>query len=301
MSRLRAHLQLARASLALSPVADVLAGAATAQACGRTLDPTAITAAAIAGVGCFVFGMTANDVVDRAKDAVHSPHRPLPSGRVSLRAARLQASLAAVVALVAAALVSLPSLACVSAMLVGIGAYSVLPRHGGAFGVALLGAIRGLDLALGGIALGAATSTFVAAGGYALFIGAVAAFARMEDGDVAFAKSNVLRTTGAMALAAFATPLALDVLGAAPERRGVLIGLMVAFAGIAWWWNAAGPLLYTRRIDGGMLRRCVGVGLSGLFAFDAAVAFTSGAFAFGVAILIAFCVARALVRLLPPS
>lgn len=303
MSRVRAHLQLARASLATSPLADVLAGGATALAVGRALDVHALVAAVIAGTGCFVFGMTLNDVVDRAKDAVHSPHRPLPSGRVTLTAARVQLGIAAVVASCAAAAISAAALGCVGLMLLGIVAYSTLPGHGGACGVLLLGAIRGLDLALGAIALGAgiAPATVIAVVGYATFIAAIAAFARMEDGEVAFERSRVVRATAGIAFASLATPAALELAGAVPHRRWILLGLIVALAGLARWWHVAGPLLYTRRIEPAMLRRCVGVGLSGLYAYDAAVAFTCGAAGFGVTIVVAFFGARALVRALPPS
>lgn len=287
--------------MALSPLADVLAGASTAIAVGRVVDARAIGCAAVAGLGCFVFGMTTNDLVDRDKDAIHSPQRPIPSGRVTLRAARIQAATAALVALAAAACVSGAAMLCVAAMLTCIAAYDLLPAHGGVGGVALLALIRGLDLALGGIALGAAPVTFVAAAGYAVFIGAIAAFARMEDGEVPFARSIVVRTTGLIAAASFATPMALDILGAAPHRRWLLLGLFVAMAGLARWWHVAGPLVFARRVELGSIRRCVGIGLSGLFAFDAAVAFACGVPWFGGAILVAFVVARAWVRVSPPS
>lgn len=265
------------------------------------MDLRALGFAALAGTGCFVFGMTLNDVVDRTKDAIHSPQRPLPSGRVSVRAARVQAGVAAVLALGAAAFVSPAAALCVALMLACIVAYDVIPGHGGAFGVLLLAAVRGLDLALGGFALGASAPTYVAACGYALFIGAIAAFARMEDGEVAFDRSRVLRATGLLAMASFATPMALEVLGVAKHQRWLLLGLVVALAGVARWWSVAGPLVHARRVEPGSLRRCVGIGLSGLFAFDAAIAFTCGVPAFGIAIVVAFVLAQAFVRALPPS
>ncbi|MBK6940113.1 MAG: UbiA family prenyltransferase [Planctomycetes bacterium] len=285
----------------MSPLADVLAGGATAIAAGRPADSSALGFAALAGTGCFVFGMTLNDLVDRAKDTIHSPQRPLPSGRASVGAARAQAGIAAVLALGSAAFVSPAAAVCVATMLACIVAYDVIPGHGGAFGVLLLGAIRGLDLALGGFALGAGTPTYIAALGYALFIGAIAGFARMEDGEVAFDRSRVLRATGLLAFASFATPMTLELLGAAKDRRCLLLGLVLALAGIARWWSVAGPLVFGRRVDPSQLRRCVGIGLSGLFAFDAAIAFTCGVPAFGIGIVVAFALAQVFVRALPPS
>jgi len=79
---LRDLAELVRAPAALSVPGDIVAGAAAAGVLGpRTLG------LACSSVCLYWAGMAANDYADRELDAVERPERPIPSGRISPRAA----------------------------------------------------------------------------------------------------------------------------------------------------------------------------------------------------------------------
>lgn len=77
--------ELVRLPAVLSVPGDVLSGAALAGTLGQRPGRTA----ALMGSSCLLYlgGMALNDVADHEIDAVERPHRPIPSGRVSLRTA----------------------------------------------------------------------------------------------------------------------------------------------------------------------------------------------------------------------
>ncbi|MDK0524953.1 SCO3242 family prenyltransferase [Streptomyces sp. ML-6] len=80
---LAAYAELVRAPAALTVPGDVVAGALAA---GR---PNALrtTALAASSVTLYWAGMALNDWADRTQDATERPHRPIPSGRLTPRAA----------------------------------------------------------------------------------------------------------------------------------------------------------------------------------------------------------------------
>ena len=59
--------------------------------------------------GLYLGGMVLNDVFDAKLDAVERPERPIPSGRISLRAAAVFGSLLMLAGVLAAALAGTPS------------------------------------------------------------------------------------------------------------------------------------------------------------------------------------------------
>lgn len=77
--------ELVRLPAVLSVPGDVLSGAALA----GTLRTHPARTAALIGSSCLLYlgGMALNDVADHEVDAIERPHRPIPSGRVSLRTA----------------------------------------------------------------------------------------------------------------------------------------------------------------------------------------------------------------------
>jgi 4-hydroxybenzoate polyprenyltransferase len=80
--RLRTLIELVRAPAALSVPGDVVAGAGAAGVLGgRT------AGLACSSVCLYWAGMAANDWADRELDAVERPERPIPSGRITPRAA----------------------------------------------------------------------------------------------------------------------------------------------------------------------------------------------------------------------
>lgn len=85
MNRLLAYAQLLRLPNVFTVVADVLMAGLV---CGVLFsDPGRFALAAAASCLLYLAGMASNDVFDRAEDAKARPFRPIPSGRVSVRAA----------------------------------------------------------------------------------------------------------------------------------------------------------------------------------------------------------------------
>ncbi len=85
MTRLLAYAQLVRLPNVFTVVADALMAGLV---CGVLFaDPGRFALAAAASCLLYLAGMASNDVFDRAEDAKARPFRPIPSGRVSVRAA----------------------------------------------------------------------------------------------------------------------------------------------------------------------------------------------------------------------
>ena len=70
---------------------DALAGAAFFLPMGNELLPQALTAG-VSALFFYMFGVADNGIADAAEDARHSPERPIPSGALSLNAARFARS-----------------------------------------------------------------------------------------------------------------------------------------------------------------------------------------------------------------
>jgi 4-hydroxybenzoate polyprenyltransferase len=142
--RLTDLIQLVRAPAALSVPGDVVAGARAAGAIDRRT-------AALAGASICLYwaGMAANDWADRELDAVERPERPIPSGRVSARAAVAVAIglTAAGVAIVGKAAGS-RGLAVAVPLVASIWTYDLWAKNTPA-GPAVMASCRALDVLLG--------------------------------------------------------------------------------------------------------------------------------------------------------
>ncbi|WP_280854296.1 SCO3242 family prenyltransferase [Streptomyces sp. SAI-041] len=152
-TRLRDWAELLRVSALFTVPGDALAGAAAAG-----LRPNRGTACAVGASLClYEAGMALNDWADRDEDAVDRPHRPVPSGRISPRAALGAAGLLTAAGLTLAARAGRPALAVASALTATVWAYDLRLKHTPA-APATMAAARALDLLLG------ATATVSAAG-----------------------------------------------------------------------------------------------------------------------------------------
>ncbi|MFJ8667242.1 SCO3242 family prenyltransferase [Streptomyces sp. NPDC093600] len=141
--------ELLRVSALFTVPGDALAGAAAAG-----VRPNRTTLLAIGSSLClYEAGMALNDWADRAEDTIDRPHRPIPSGRISPRAA-----LAASAALTAAGLgladrAGRPALAVATGLAATVWSYDLHLKHTAA-GPAAMAAARALDLLLGATATG---------------------------------------------------------------------------------------------------------------------------------------------------
>jgi hypothetical protein len=87
-SRLLSLLQLTRMALVFTAISNGWAAMLLeSKATGHVWTWSYGLAMTIASVGLYTFGMALNDVIDRRRDAQIAPTRPLPSGRISVRAA----------------------------------------------------------------------------------------------------------------------------------------------------------------------------------------------------------------------
>lgn len=141
----------------------------------------------LASAGLYLSGMVLNDVCDATLDARERPERPIPSGRISLRAALLLGCLLMAGGLAAAALVGSGSLSIAVLLAVAIVTYNVALKstRGGALG---MGLCRFLNLLLGASAAGSATAAWQQpqlgfATGLLVYVAGVTWFARHEAGD----------------------------------------------------------------------------------------------------------------------
>jgi 4-hydroxybenzoate polyprenyltransferase len=155
-STIRAYLELARVSNALTVVTNVLTGCAIATASLRTivgddavrpaeagLTGGVIALVALAMVLMYIAGMALNDVFDVEDDRRERPGRPIPSGRVTVRAACGFAIVCMAGGLTILALQSRPALVLGLLLAACIIAYNWLHKRSAA-SVALMGACRGL-------------------------------------------------------------------------------------------------------------------------------------------------------------
>ncbi|GAB2975250.1 hypothetical protein GCM10023080_044940 [Streptomyces pseudoechinosporeus] len=123
---------------------DALAGAAAAGA-----RPTSRTLLAIGSSLClYEAGMALNDWADRTEDAIDRPHRPLPSGRISPRAALAAAGGLTAAGLALAARAGRRPLAVAGALAATVWAYDLILKRTAA-GPAAMATARALDLLLG--------------------------------------------------------------------------------------------------------------------------------------------------------
>lgn len=162
MTRLKPWFELVRLPNTFTAMADVLAGYWFVS--GRLVFSWRLAALCLASACLYAFGIVLNDLADIAIDRTERPARPLPSARISLRAARRLLLVLAVSALALAAIAGLDQtvewigfpvdgydwrpLAIALALMASIGAYD-LGTKGTYLGPLNMGACRGLNLVLG--------------------------------------------------------------------------------------------------------------------------------------------------------
>ena len=133
----------------------------------------------------YLSGMVFNDVFDRKQDAAERPGRPIPSGRVSIRAAVILGTVLMLVGAASAAAVSLISLQVALLLIVAILGYdSILKRT--PLGPLAMGSCRLLNVMLGASVQSSwmpgllSEPQLAAAVGLGVYISGVTLFARTE-------------------------------------------------------------------------------------------------------------------------
>jgi 4-hydroxybenzoate polyprenyltransferase len=185
MKQFLAWWQLLRAGNALTAASNVIAGYATAQFGWQPAWPLLVLV--VASILLYEAGMLLNDVFDAERDAVERPERPIPSGRISRRAAAAVGEGLLLAGVFAAGLASYllespwPAVVGVALALCIVGYDAGLKNT--PFGPWVMGACRLLNVLLG--STGAGASWLADALRYALVVGLYAVgltyYARTEN------------------------------------------------------------------------------------------------------------------------
>jgi 4-hydroxybenzoate polyprenyltransferase len=258
----RSFLELLRPANVVTAVADVLAGAAVADASwsGHFWWLVPSTACLYAG------GVVLNDYFDRHVDAVERPERPIPSGRVSASTAAALGALLLALGVAFAAGSSTSSAAVAATVACAVLLYDARGKRHAFIGPINMGACRALNLLLG---MTAAPGTIAAAWPLALLpLIYIAGVTVLSRGEVAGGKRPVallaLVLVGLVAAAAF-------VLAARPSARVALVWAAILAAGFAvrllppFWraWRDPSPAT---------IRTAVRTGVLSLVLLDAVIA-----------------------------
>jgi 4-hydroxybenzoate polyprenyltransferase len=328
--KLRAWLEVLRAPLLLSPVADVLAGWTVAAAFAATTDSLVFAGqpgdsrdflraslprlgmAAVVGILFLASGMALNAVVDLREDRLRKPERPLPRGALRPATVALFAALASSGALLLV-WCRLPSALLAAAALAGlIVAYHVGLKRLRLPGCLALGGIRALDFWFGVLALRAALADAPRAAVFshsmppgdwpqhvAVLFGLYMASASLhastddESGSRGWSRAGTFAACVMLSLQLLVQPAAPTAgMGAAADSLGIVV---------AGW----AIVRVIRVVMGGSRPALTGALLSGLYLFHASACLATGwgelALMSGAAVLLLFGVSRLLLRSFPPT
>ena len=311
--RPRALLELLRAPLLLSPVADVLAGAAVACTAGGAWRLAAgdvpfawpfagdggrrVALAAATGCCLLAAGMTLNALVDLPEDRVAKPQRPLPRGDLTPRFARgLYAGLTVLAVALATGGAGFEASAVTLLIVLVTALYHPRLKRRRVAGCLLLGSARGLDLALGGAAFAGTLGpgAVAAAGLYGLYMTGASLHASTDDE----AEPGIWSRLGlGLCVLALVAPLA-----AALPRR-LVEGDPSAILALALALLAAARLVHAAATR--PPPAITGVALSGLYPMLATLALALGVpgarLPVALAVLLLFGFSRLLFRAFPPT
>jgi len=204
-NHVRAYLQLMRFPAVFTALADIFLGFLLTH---ESLSPLRDLAALLgASSGLYLSGMVFNDLFDRDVDAQERPGRPIPSGRISPRAARRLASGLIILGLASAAFVCFGALEVALLLLVVIVAYDGYLKQTPAGPVAM-GGCRFLNVMLGASAAAGGTwanpQLFVALA-MGVYVAGVTWFARQEAQRSARGQLAAAAATCHVGIAALAT------------------------------------------------------------------------------------------------
>lgn len=189
MPKLRSWLQLIRVPNLFTVPGDPLAGFLLAYGAannGHALLDSRAAMAVLASLCLYSAGLVLNDLLDLEEDRRERPDRPLPSGAVPVRAAKIVCGVLTFIGLVAMTLVAGTdgSIAAI-ALTLCIGFYNGFAKRVPVLGALMMGACRGGSVMLGSVAclgkiLPIPVPVFAGAVGITLYIAAVTNLARHE-------------------------------------------------------------------------------------------------------------------------
>ena len=280
-------MELVRAPAALTVLGDTLAGAAAA---GMPLRGRRL-ALPLASVALYWSGMALNDWADRELDAVERPERPIPSGRVTPRAALTAAVVLSATGLGLAAVAGgRDAVAVAVPVAVAVWSYDTVLKDTAA-GPLAMAACRGLDVLLGA-GRARAVSALPAA---AVLAGHTLGVTALSRGEVRGASSGAARAV--LGGTAVTTEAALARPGRTWKHRlGALAGAATyaATVGRAQWAAVRDP-------GAGTVRSATRTGIHGMVPLQCALVARSGSPVVAAGLALVLPLARKLGRKVGPT
>ena len=298
-------LQLLRVSALPTAISNILAGFLVAS--GDWLPVTNLLLLIASSCCLYMSGMVLNDWWDRDVDQLNRSNRPIPSGRVSSKAAFTGYLMLTLTGILLAAAVSMPSLGCAISLVVAIALYDcVLKRT--AIAPMIMGLCRGLNILLGASAApalqsnllpGFTGSTIWIAVCLGIFITGVTWFARKEsegDNRRLLVSGSVIMVFGVAGF--ILTPLVFDVAASqsALLRYIAIVSLVALPIAVRAFAAIKSPMPANIGVT-------VGTALRSLILFDAAIAylFSQCQVAYPIAILLLLIPALLMSRWISPT
>jgi 4-hydroxybenzoate polyprenyltransferase len=282
---LRPYVELLRPANVATALADVLAGYGIAGLGNHAALPFLLVATACLYAG----GVVLNDVFDRDLDRVERPERPIPSGRVTLRAAAWLGTSLLLAGIVSASLVNptagLMALAIASAVVL----YDAWGKRQGLLGPLNMGLCRGLNLLLGVTAVPAAVAG--AAWLALLPITYIVAVTALSRGEVHGGRREV----GGFALVS----LSLVLIALALLSIGRASAPGVGWAAILGWRVLPAFWAAYRTPAAGTIRQAIKTGVLSLALLDAALGAAYAGALYSLVIFVTALAAGRLARLFP--
>lgn len=288
--------QLFRLSLCPTALADILAGSALAAAATGELEIEPLLFCSTLGI--YHGSMALNDWADHQEDARDRPHRPLPNGDISSRAALTAACVMILVGVSCAFFLKLA----LGVWMLGIASLAVgynIWLRGPWTGPISLGACRAMHLSAPAILFAAPSeATSGIAVGYGLYVFTLSRLARLETlGSSELKRAPSFYLMGCAAIFLATSVNISEEAPLAPRLAATLLsmGAAVALTRRAWPlepWNAA-------RVQGS-----VGLSLRLLLLFTASAALSTGsdsAWIPAALILMGYPLAHALRKAIPPT
>lgn len=278
----RPYLELLRPANVVTAIADVLAGFAIAGLRHYEALPWLI----VSSCGLYAGGVVLNDVFDRDLDRLERPERPIPSGRVTVRAAATLGGGLLALGVAAAAMASLAAGGLAVAIALTVLLYDAWGKRRAAIAPLNMAMCRALNLMLGVAAVPAVLpEAWPIAAVPLLYIYAITVLSRGEvHGGSARAASSALIILGA-AIGA----LLLVVIPRGENAAAVLAGAVVWRVGPAFFAAYRQPAPAT-------IRAAVKRGILSLVLVDAAIAAAFAGPLFAAIVLAAGLVAGWLAR-----
>lgn len=144
-------IELTRPRTSICAAVLVLTGWAISDASRSSLQPVGLASLALAAFLVISFCQVYNDLIDHALDSVAKPQRPLPSGRVSPRAAKILAGTLAALAVLISLQNTAVAIWAIAALLLGV-AYSLRMKSTLISGAVVVAVVSSSPLALAAIA-----------------------------------------------------------------------------------------------------------------------------------------------------